>query len=762
MQQTIQPTLLRTATAIGLALAAATVSAQTTLTINTLGDDPDNDAGDGVCSTGELIGDPPPFIVECTLRAALEEANATNGPVTLEISQGIERTVATVSIIQVGTALPTVTNEIILAGDTHPDWTQDGATHLLLRGTSGGSFSGLKFEAGAAGSTVRSIGIEGSTGNGITIEGGDNYTIDSNVIGGQWTPTAYSYQGNASHGLYISSSGSNVISGNMIVASGTHGVRLRNDTASNVLRGNVIGLSRFSPSQPYAPQNGNQGSGVLIDGSAGAGNAVGFFSGNTIANNSASGVRVRADGQLVLGNRIGVPHEGEVAQGYDSEDYGNGQHGIQVTGSDNVIGSSGAGRNVIGHSATTGIDLTSGASNNEIAWNWIGTDPEGNDLGMSQGIQLSSGDDNLIADNDIAFNARGIYMAGGFAFIRRNTITDNGAGVQFLGPGQLGSTDIADANVIGNNGSGVFVFGSANGLIAIRNNYIGTDASGAILGNTAGITISGPNSSVWIGQNDGSGNVIVNSASSGINLRQGASDVIIAGNLVGVHPNGQPMGNQGGISFGNGSNGSNATGNRIGYDRSDVINPGNWMPGNGAGNVIAYNTEGVTFERADDDSTGNIIRGNSIHSNGTEATRGIDLEMEDLDVGGGASGPNNLMNYPDFDLSATAYNQATEEVDYRVRVQTTPANADYPLVLDFYLADGSSPQGKTFVGSLAYPASAAFEFRSGTLALPQGIPAGSWLVATATDVSGNTSQFTNEPIEMELPDSIFSDRYETP
>ncbi len=749
-----------------LTLASGIVAAQTTFTINSLGDSPAIDPGDGICSTGDLVVAPPPIILECTLRAAIEEANAASGPVVIDIAQDIELTVESISIIDVGSALPFLTTQVTIAGDTHPEWSHEDATHLYIRGPGSGTASGLRFASGAAGSTVRNVGVAGFGANGILISGGDNYTIDSNVLGGVWTPNAYSYIGNGSDGIDIRNSGSNQITNNVIAANQSNGVRLRDGSGTNVLQNNKIGVVRLLGSEAFRPEQGNGDHGILIASSAGTGNSIGFFSGNTIANNAGSGIRIDADEQLVLGNRVGVPHEGVVASGYESADYGNGVHGIQITSSENTIGTSGAGRNIVGNSQTTGIDIAGSASNNDIAWNWVGTNADGDDLGMTVGVRLDGGGGNLLIHNKIAYNERGIYLLDGGGNIRRNTITDSLIGVDFRGPGQLGSADIADANVIGNNVTGVsvrsYVSAPTSTLVAIQNNYIGTDANGALIGNALGVSVFHEDNTVWIGQSE-RGNVIVNSTSSGIQLRMGTSGVTVAGNFIGVHPNGTPMGNRTGISF-SGGTGTNATNHRIGYGVDAVINPGTWQPGSGVGNIIAYNGIGgaIRLDEADHGSTGNVIRGNRIHSNGGSGTRGIDLGMEALDVGGGASGPNNLMNYPDFDAAATQYDAGSGQINYRFRVQTTPANADYPLTVDFYLTDGETPQGKTFVGTQEYPESAAFEFRTGTITLPQTLPAGSWLVATATDASGNTSQFSNQPIEMELSDGIFQDRFEAP
>jgi hypothetical protein len=100
-----------------------------------------------------------------------------------------------------------------------------------------------------------------------------------------------------------------------------------------------------------------------------------------------------------------------------------------------------------------------------------------------------------------------------------------------------------------------------------------------------------------------------------------------------------------------------------------------------------------------------------------------------------AEGPNRMQNYPEFDNLAPFFNEDTGMIDYSCRVRTNPENADYPLIIDFYLADGTSDAGETYLGSDSYPSSSANAFRTGTLSLPPGVnPQGPYLVATATDI----------------------------
>lgn len=352
-------------------------------------------------------------------------------------------------------------------------------------------------------------------------------------------------------------------------------------------------------------------------------------------------------------------------------DYGNGVHGLQVLGSENIIGAGGLGRNLIGHSGENGIvigkDSGSAADANEIVSNWIGTNDIGDDLGMEIGIQILNGANSLVTNNKISNNTNGsAYQGESGVFLHGNTISDNQtAGAYFPAPGQLGSLDSSQPNIIGNNTFGVLVdaYESANptGLAIIRNNFIGT-----------------------------------------------------------------------------------------------------WSPGTATGNVNAHNNTGIQFNPTDDSSYGNTIRGNRIHANGSTSTPGINLGMTELDYGGDGTGPNTLLNYPDFDPNATSFDQATGQLSYRYRVQTTPINADWPLTIDFYLTSDSSPQGLTYIGSETYPESAAFEFRSGTLSTSESVSGSTHLVATATDSSGNTSQFTHQPFPLVVSDVLFSDRFEGP
>src|SRR5699024_8037228 len=117
--------------------------------------------------------------------------------------------------------------------------------------------------------------------------------------------------------------------------------------------------------------------------------------------------------------------------------------------------------------------------------NLIGINQADEDLGMRYGIYVSDsvGLNSRIISNTIAHNFDGIYIAGAGDFIHRNQIRNNANGIRFIGygHGRVGSSDIADANVIGHNGTGISVSFDVINPVTIINNYIGTNASGASL-----------------------------------------------------------------------------------------------------------------------------------------------------------------------------------------------------------------------------------------------------------------------------------------
>lgn len=764
--------LCRLLVIIGLLLGSPASWAQTTLTINSVGDGADNNPGNGVCFTGVLIPIAGFLEAECTLRAAIQEANESSGEVVINFSSGIFVDANGFSMTIPQSPLPEITNRITIAGETHPLYDNNFGLHgFIINGEQAGSSSGLRLLSGASGSSIRGIAIGGFSLVGISVVGGSNYRIQNNLIGGwvNYRSGIFSvrFNGNGNHGLLLvsaSASGSpSIISDNMIMANGGDGITLGFQTAHAIVVANKIGILPKLPQGIYRvlPESRNQGTGIRIASNAGTGNIVGsFFSEpNFVANSGNGGIRVEADGQTISGNHIGVPVNG-LHPDDNLADFGNRSNGVIVESSNNVIGGSGALSNIIGNSEFVGIRIGNGgaaniaANNNLVRHNLIGVMPTGEAVGQSQGVRIDRGSGNTIIGAVIANNITGIEFRDGPNAASRNTIVNqSGAGVWFRAVGSLGGSSLQDANVIGNNLRGVDVSSTAGGLVTIRNNYIGTNADGDNLGHAGpGILVNG-NNSVDIGGTN-QGNVIGNNG-SGIAL-QTASEVWIMGNRIGIHANGQSIPNGTGILIG--APNLVTTDTRIGYLATQDLPQD---PLSGAGNIIAFNLEHGINMNAFSGATqlNNSIRGNSIYGNGGQ---GIYLgpNGSTVDEGGASTGPNRLQNFPVFDDQATFYDGNSKALNFRYQVRTLAVNASYPLRIDFYLAASGSNQGRIYLGTHVYETSDSMGFVVDTLSPPAGTPMFGNLTATATDAVGNSSQFSSGPVFLgEQQDSIFSDRF---
>jgi CSLREA domain-containing protein len=284
-------------------------------------------------------------------------------------------------------------------------------------------------------------------------------------------------------------------------------------------------------------------------------------------------------------------------------------------------------------------------------------------------------------------------------------------------------------------GAGIYV--SATGSV-IEGNYIGTDAAGAsAVGNDSGLFIGASGVTVG-GTTPAARNIIAGNNGTGILIL--GSNTTVRGNYIGVAADGStPLPNAGdGVVILSSVNSS-------GIVVSDAHD--NVVGGTAAGqaNVIAFNgrngivvsehSHGGVFNRA------NSFRGNSLYSN---ALQGISLARvgsveESNDALDADDGPNGLQNYPLVTSYAPAAGGGTRA---RGSLDSRP-NMTYAL--DFYAnstCDGSGQgEGQALLGSASVTTDGAGHAAIDTTlpALPSALPV---LTATATDPSGNTSEFS--------------------
>jgi hypothetical protein len=481
---------------------------------------------------------------------------------------------------------------------------------------------------------------------------------------------------------------------------------------------------------------------IQLNGTSANGHGLQLNAGNSIIRglviNRFGGAGIVASaGSLstIDGNYIGVDPTGTV-------DLGNGQEGIVVNGATSTfIGGAGIARNVISGNAAAGIRLTGAATTGTVVHgNYIGTDTSG-----SAAIP----------------NLRGILV-------------ENGVGGSFIG---LGSADARNV-ISGNANEGVLILANGENGNFLFGNYIGTNANGsaAVPNGYHGVTLIGSQGTVIGGSAAAHTNVISGNASNGIALYAGSTGNLITGNLIGTNaagtaaiPNlldgvafiGSPDNLLGGSTLasrnvisGNGRMGvgffEGATfnlveGNFIGTDITGTVAIGNTADGvffgtngpsnnqvggafAGQGNVIGFNgSNGVNALSG----VGNAVRGNSISGN---TLSGINLGAPPNDPGDADVGPNDLQNYPVITSAVTNGDVTTVQGT----LNSTPNTA---FRIDLYgntVCDGSGRgEGQVFAGTADVVTDG-----SGDAAFSAQIAAATIVTATATDSSGNTSEFS--------------------
>jgi len=470
---------------------------------------------------------------------------------------------------------------------------------------------------------------------------------------------------------------------------------------------------------------------VIVDGSAFVGGKYGLdVSGQHCSINDmvftfwdSAGIRLTGDSNTVIGNNIGVD-----AAGNNSATLG---HGLIIESDFNNIG---------GCLAEERNYISCGDDKYVV---WI------------------SGDSNTVVNSYINLRTSGILIGN-------DPSGEDGVYIESNG-NQIGL--VSCPNYIGgvSTGGGIYIDGARENRM--EGNYIGLSPTLVdTIPNGAGIDIRSTSKSNTIGP----GNIIVAGISYGVNLMaaSGLDSNIIIGNIIaesgiGIGLNGPTNTVVGGYNstdkneiFGinafaidiAGSNSNKIIGNRIGYYPAQ---------GNGGygirfrsnsnsnlidSNIISYNA-GYGMTILDNDCLYNTFTKNEIFENGFI---GIDLNNDGVtinDPGDADTGPNNLFNYPELDSlymkpdsSFTAYGSAA-------------ANAIVEFFVAHPVGDSTRPPDPTgygeahsYIGTETVDGSGKFTF---DIAKETG--QFSSITMTATDVDGNTSEFSDNYLMIASP-----------
>ncbi len=542
-----RPTLVVIALAAALALAIpAAASATVRYVVNSTGDAPDQVPGTGGCETAVAN--------ECTLRAAIQESNASAGTFDRIEFSPLVFNGQSADTIALGSALPKLTDPVHIEGSgIHPCATADDEIEGPCVGVDADGGTGFVVEAddtaidglaisdadvgisvvGASeGLTVRNtwLGLELDGGaspatTGIEI-GPDS---DASGIGGP-TPVARNVFANSGEGLKVLGADLTLVEGNYFgvapdgttAAANGEDISVADASGGLTAEGTQIG-AELSPSETASsacdgPCNVISGatSGIdLAGGGIGESLTSGptTISGNHIGLNAPGTAAVPNSGQGVLlgaaaGTTIGGPGAGDanhINGGTTGVLSGPAAFFLRIEG--NLIGLDGSGAPLLPPS-NQAITIDSSGITNATARAII----ERNRLAMSggEGI-LQAGLGARISANKISGALHGIRTVG-FAgspanTIEGNVIEDSGeAAIQLLNDGNQ-----VFGNTVSGSGAAGIQIDSPGGLANVSGNLIGGNAAGeenAIFGARGrAIEIVGIEASEnEVGRNHGSGN----------------------------------------------------------------------------------------------------------------------------------------------------------------------------------------------------------------------------------------------------------------
>jgi hypothetical protein len=537
---------------------------------------------------------------------------------------------------------------------------------------------------------------------------------------------------------------------NVIIGNGQQGVSILPGAQGNQVIGNQIGVD--GPMAVDGPffivPNGAEG--VLIAASSNYVGGPSRAAGNLISGNLGAGVRIvgpSATRNNVEGNYIGVAPGGGFLFG--SAGTGNLGDGVRIEdASDNDIGgTSDADRNVISSNGGAGVrilgnpgDRNSGARN-LVQGNDIGLTADGiSALGNGQeGVAIFSADNVVGPGNVISANLRGVLLSGPGAIgnrVRDNLIGTDSTGGFDLGNAQEGvridnapdnvvSGNAAGSQVISGNNVGLLIVGGASTRNQAFGNFIGTDLTGMFdLGNSLeGVRVdNSPGNS--IGGMTATARNLISANHTGV-LITGPDSVgnVLQGNFIGTNATGlAPVGN-----------GNELDGVQINIGASNNLVGG---VSASAGNTIAFNRrDGV---RVEDSSVDDAILSNAIFAN---LDLGIRLVAPANPV---ALGPNRLQAAPT--LTAVATSVASTLIH-----GTLASTPNTTFTIQFFFSSPLDPTGQgeggQFVGQ-ATAVTGADGIANYSANVPTILKSGQFVTATATDPSGDTSEFSGPITEI--------------
>lgn len=365
--------------------------------------------------------------------------------------------------------------------------------------------------------------------------------------------------------------------------------------------------------------------------------------------------------------------------------------GLKVFGNDNQIGVAEEGRgNVMTYNTQTHLII--GGLRNTVVNNYIGVRENGvqDEGGENAGLLINGSD----------------HTVGGLTEFSRNLIAGS--------KGIFNNTTLSGSLFQGNY---VNVSIEQNGFYNMSSRW--------------GIHLRDTDTTTFGGTTPEAANLVAAAyfASHYLAYFEDVEDLIIQGNYFGIDPDGLPFDDDDPPSRG------------IFFESTGVSS--NCLIGGtgpGMGNIFGDVAYAVRIEAPS--TTGIQVLGNSIVASDIGIMKGTNVTVPN-DVGDADSGPNNLQNFPQ-DLAVEI--NGSNEVLFTYRVDSDPANASYPLRIEFF--ETSKVDSRDGYRLFAFDTYTESDHGTGLKTINLGpldtlnlSPAQS-LITTATDNLGNTSQFS--------------------
>lgn len=579
------------------------------IVVNITTDQPDADLEDDICDVDLTQSGN-----QCSLRAAIQTANAKDGPdeILFNIPGGGTQSISPL------TQLPSLTETVTIDATTQPGYTTSPLIELVGTSTTGG----LGFAAGSANSTVKGMAINRFLVAIGLLSSGNR--IESCYIGLSPNGTPAGMPGAQQVGIDIRTAGAsnNTIGGagvlRNLIANNAFGIAISEGASGNRVIGNRIGTNAAGTSSiPNAV-------GVFIEGASN--NRIGDDTGevgNLISGNTTAGIvmRTNASNNIVADNNIGTNADGTEAIA------NNIGIGIAASSGNRIGVDTGANGNLISGNTAVAVYIETDSSNNIVASNRIGTNADGTAaVPNAAGVVVIDSDNNRIGSDGTPDATNGNLLSGNSSV---GVYLQTNAADNLIGGNKIG-TKLNGIEVLPNGQHGIFV-DTGSTETTIKQNVIGghnvtNESGGIVFGPTAGVE------NVVIANSIG---VTANSGTTPLPNKYGIanfSDRQIIGSP--TDPNYVSFNEKAGIWISSIPNGPNPVVednlvhyNRVGTNGSADTGNGEigiWVSGNSSENTIAKNiVSGNTLVGifVSDGASENIIKENNVGTNtgGTSA-----------------------------------------------------------------------------------------------------------------------------------------------